>query len=153
MSNAEKTVSVTSSRTDVGARTRAREPDTSPLPSQELVASDDWEHSPNNPRNWSPLQKWTPTVLVSYAFRSTVSSNWFPQVSLYTLVPPLASSMMAPGLPDLALKYGITNPTILALTLSIFLLSFAIGPLFMGPLSEMYGRVWVPPYVVLCFLS
>lgn len=53
--------------------------------------------------------------------------------------------MMAPGLPDLALKYGITNPTVLALTLSIFLLSFAIGPLSLGPLSEMYGRTWVCP--------
>lgn len=56
--------------------------------------------------------------------------------------------MMAPGLPDLALKYKITNPTILALTLSIFLLSFAIGPLFMSPLSEMYGRTWVCPCTV-----
>lgn len=55
--------------------------------------------------------------------------------------------MMAPGLPDLASKYGITNPAVLALTLSIFLLSFAIGPLLLGPLSEMYGRVWVCPFV------
>ena len=53
--------------------------------------------------------------------------------------------MMAPGLPDIALKYAITNSTILALTLSIFLLSFALGPLFLAPLSEMYGRVWVCP--------
>jgi MFS family permease len=50
---------------------------------------------------------------------------------------------MAPGLPDLAIKYGITDPTVTALTLSIFLLSFAIGPLFAAPLSEVYGRVWV----------
>lgn len=35
--------------------------------------------------------------------------------------------MMAPGLPEVALRYGITNPTAIALTLSIFLLSFAIG--------------------------
>jgi MFS family permease len=50
---------------------------------------------------------------------------------------------MAPGLPDLAIKFGITDPTIIALTLSIFLLSFAIGPLFAAPLSEVYGRAWV----------
>ena len=55
--------------------------------------------------------------------------------------------MMAPGLPDIALKYDITNTTIIALTLSIFLLSFAIGPLILGPLSEMYGRTWVCPRV------
>lgn len=35
--------------------------------------------------------------------------------------------MMAPGLPNVAQQYGITNPTIIALTLSIFLLSFALG--------------------------
>jgi hypothetical protein len=35
--------------------------------------------------------------------------------------------MMAPGLPEVATKYGITNQTTLALTLSIFLLSFALG--------------------------
>lgn len=50
---------------------------------------------------------------------------------------------MAPSLPDLTVKYGITNPTVTALTLSIFLLSFAIGPLLAAPLTEVYGRVWV----------
>lgn len=35
--------------------------------------------------------------------------------------------MMAPGIPQVAIKYGITDPTLLALTLSIFLLSFAFG--------------------------
>lgn len=86
-----------------------------------------WEHDPINPRNWSAARKWVATALVS----------------LYTFVAPLGSSMMAPGLPEIALKYHITNPTILALTLSIFLLSFAIGPLFLAPLSEMYGRAWM----------
>ena len=35
--------------------------------------------------------------------------------------------MMAPGLPEIAEKYGIQSATVVALTLSIFLLSFAIG--------------------------
>ncbi|KAG2118857.1 multidrug resistance protein 4 [Suillus discolor] len=87
----------------------------------------DWELHPANPRNWSPAKKWTTTTLVA----------------LYTFVTPLASSIMAPGLLDIAVKFDITNPTVIALTLSIFLLSFAIGPLFAAPLSEVYGRVWV----------
>lgn len=58
-------------------------------------------------------------------------------------VSPLASSMMAPALPQIAEHFNITNPTLVAMTLSIFLLSFAIGPLILGPLSEMYGRTWV----------
>lgn len=34
---------------------------------------------------------------------------------------------MAPGIPEIAMKYGIRDPTVIALTLSIFLLSFAFG--------------------------
>ncbi|KAH9478455.1 Efflux pump radE [Psilocybe cubensis] len=88
---------------------------------------DDWENDPENARNWSTKKKWTAVVILSS----------------YTFVSPLASSMMAPGIPDLALKYGITNSTVVALTLSVFLLSFAIGPLILAPLSEMYGRTWI----------
>lgn len=62
------------------------------------------------------------------------------QVSLYTFVSPLASSMMAPGLEDIATHYGITNAAILAMTLSIFLLAYALGPLFLAPLSEVSRR-------------
>lgn len=74
---------------------------------------------------------------------------------------------MAPGLREVAVKYSITNSTILALTLSVYLLSFAIGvsgtlppaggftpsdndlykPLILAPLSEMYGRTWVRAHV------
>lgn len=51
--------------------------------------------------------------------------------------------MMAPGLPEIAVKYGITSETIISMVLSIFLLTFAFGPLFLAPLSEIYGRTWV----------
>ncbi|KAF8068731.1 multidrug resistance protein 4 [Lyophyllum atratum] len=88
---------------------------------------DDWETDPDNPRNWSSARKW---VIASI-------------VSMYAFISPLASSMMAPGLPEVAKTYQITNSTILAMTLSIFLLSFAFGPLFLAPLSEMYGRTYL----------
>ena len=69
--------------------------------------------------------------------------------------------MIAPGLVELAIKYSmmlfmcfgsmtliinvseVTNSTILAMSFSVFFLSFALAPLFTGPLSEMYGRRWV----------
>ena len=51
--------------------------------------------------------------------------------------------MMAPGLPEIARHYGITSPTVVGLTISIYVLAYAVGPLFIAPLSEMYGRVWV----------
>ncbi|KAG7093576.1 hypothetical protein E1B28_007245 [Marasmius oreades] len=64
-------------------------------------------------------------------------------VAFYTFIPPLASSMMAPGLPEVAKMFHIQNQTVTALALSSFLISFAIGPLFLAPLSEMYGRTWI----------
>lgn len=106
----------------------------SPLDAKENAASsleDDWEHDPMNARNWPSSKKWTAVCIVSF----------------YTLIPPLASSMMAPGLPEIAAKYGVTDTVTTALILSVFLISFAIGPLFMAPMSEMYGRTWV------CFTS
>ncbi|KAG1850204.1 multidrug resistance protein 4 [Suillus subalutaceus] len=97
------------------------------IPDKFKQLEDGWQQGPANPRNWSPARKWTTTAIVV----------------LYTFVTPLASSIMTPGLPGLAIKFGITDPTVTALTLSIFLLSFAIGLLFAAPLSEVYGRVWV----------
>ncbi|KIK56610.1 hypothetical protein GYMLUDRAFT_75996 [Collybiopsis luxurians FD-317 M1] len=88
---------------------------------------DDWEDDPANARNWSPAKKWTAVSIVS----------------LYTFVSPLSSSMLAPALPQLAEQYGVTSPTLTALMLSVFLISFALGPLVLAPLSEMYGRTWV----------
>ena len=55
--------------------------------------------------------------------------------------------MVAPALPELAEHYNITSQTIIAMTLSIFLLTFAIGPLFLAPLSEIYGRTWVSTFL------
>ncbi|KAF5390887.1 hypothetical protein D9757_004505 [Collybiopsis confluens] len=86
-----------------------------------------WEDDPANARNWSFRKKWTCVSIVS----------------LYTFVSPLSSSMLAPALPQLAEKYSVTSPTMTALMLSVFLITFALGPLILAPLSEMYGRTWI----------
>ena len=62
--------SVTSSRTHVGGKSRGVELNISPqeqlaVPDDKIEETDDWERSPNNPRNWSPLKKWTATAIVS----------------------------------------------------------------------------------------
>ncbi len=51
--------------------------------------------------------------------------------------------MVAPALTSIAREFNITNDVELSMTLSIFVLAYAIGPLFLGPLSELYGRVIV----------
>jgi len=73
-------------------------------------------------------------------------------VSLYTFVSPLASSTMAPALSDVAHHFHIGNPTIVALTLSIYLLAYAFGPLILAPLSEIYGRTIIYHMSILTFL-
>ncbi|KAJ7633791.1 hypothetical protein DFH06DRAFT_1479413 [Mycena polygramma] len=78
-----------------------------------LTASleDDWQDDPDNPRRWPSGKKWTSSVILS----------------LYAFVSPLSSSITAPGLPEIAAKYNFTNDTVLAMTLSIFLISFGIA--------------------------
>ncbi|KDQ29201.1 hypothetical protein PLEOSDRAFT_1092869 [Pleurotus ostreatus PC15] len=103
----------------------------------QLTDDDIWNLDSANPRNWSFRKKWTAAGIVS----------------LYTFVSPLASSMMAPGLLQVAEQYHVTNPTTLAMTLSIFLLAYALGPLVLAPLSEMYGRTWVLHIANILFLG
>lgn len=56
--------------------------------------------------------------------------------------------MMAPALPQIQERLNISSTTMLNMTLTIFLLAYALGPLVLGPLSEVYGRRWVSR----CFL-
>jgi MFS family permease len=53
----------------------------------------------------------------------------------------LAATMYAPGAASLAQEFHITSPTVVSLTVSIYLCGFAIGPMFIAPLSELYGRL------------
>ena len=80
-----------------------------------------------NPKNWSMRRKWAATLIVS----------------CFTLVSPVSSSMIAPALGSISRDFHITQTVEAQLTLSIFVLAYAIGPLFLGPLSEIYGRVLV----------
>src|ERR1700749_2962183 len=49
--------------------------------------------------------------------------------------------MFAPGAASLAKEFHITSSTIVSLTVSIYLCGFAVGPMFIAPLSELYGRL------------
>ncbi|KAI0318767.1 major facilitator superfamily domain-containing protein [Amylostereum chailletii] len=86
----------------------------------------DWEgpDDPGNPRNWSSFIKWRSAVIVS----------------AFTFISPVSSSMIAPCSAQLAEQWGITSTVLLAMTTSVFILGYSFGPLFLGPLSELYGR-------------
>ncbi|KAK5124307.1 hypothetical protein LTR85_002010 [Meristemomyces frigidus] len=79
---------------------------------------------PENPKNWTTKRKWAATFVVSS----------------FTFISPVASSMVAPALTTIATDFGITSEVESQLVLSVFILAYAIGPLFLGPLSELFGR-------------
>lgn len=73
---------------------------------------------------------------------------------------PIASSMIAPAESAMGHDLGVHSTFESELIFSIFLLAFIIGPLFIAPFSEIYGRVVVlqlanivspiPPTQVIC---
>lgn len=64
-------------------------------------------------------------------------------VAMFTLLSPVSSTMIAPALDYIAKDFGITQEFLPQLTLSVFILAYAVGPLFLGPFSEIYGRAVV----------
>ncbi|CAH0043434.1 unnamed protein product [Clonostachys solani] len=89
----------------------------------------DWDgpDDPQNPMNWP---KWKRLIQVAFG-------------SLFLLTANLAATMFAPGAATLANDFHITSSTITSLTVSIYLCGFAIGPMVIAPLSELYGRLMI----------
>lgn len=82
-------------------------------------------NDPGNPKNWPRGLKW--------------QNTW--SVSLFVFISPVSSSMIAPAMNDLAQSLDMHAEIEIYLSLSIFILAYAIGPVFFGPASELYGRV------------
>lgn len=80
--------------------------------------------STENPRNWS---KWRKKAIIGV-------------VSVYAFLSPLSSSMIAPALPLLRQDFHVTSSVVENMMLSVFILGYAIMPLLIAPLSEVYGR-------------
>ena len=95
------------------------------------------DDDPLDPKNFPSNKKW-----------------WITGVTAaFTFVSPLASSMIAPALPQMAKEFHVTNLIEVQMMLSIFVLAYAIGPMFLGPLSELYGRSSVLQISNLVFLG
>jgi len=90
--------------------------------------------NPQNPRNWSSLKK---NINVSL-------------VSLLCFITPVASAMFAPGVPKLMQEFHSNNDELASFVVSIYVLGFAMGPMILAPLSEIYGRL--PVYSVMNIL-
>ncbi|KAL2167106.1 hypothetical protein VTG60DRAFT_1697 [Thermothelomyces hinnuleus] len=81
-----------------------------------------------HPHNWSDMRKWAITVLLS----------------LGGLVTLMSGAMLAPALASIASDLG-TSQDEAQIFLSIFVLSFAFGPMVLAPLAETFERrqVWI----------
>ncbi|KAI0914683.1 major facilitator superfamily domain-containing protein [Ustulina deusta] len=109
---------------------------TAPNPNDPNLVTWTGPDDPDNPKNWAFSKKWAAVFTVS----------------LFTLISPISSSLVAPALDTIADELGIDQAFEKNLTLSIFILAYAIGPLVWGPLSELYGRVIVLQLVNLIYL-
>ncbi|PVH78271.1 MFS general substrate transporter [Cadophora sp. DSE1049] len=82
------------------------------------------ENDPRDPKIWFYSRKWVATTLVSFISFVTAAS----------------SSIVAPGLPQIATELMIPDPVEKSLVFAIFGFGFIVGALPYGPLSELYGR-------------
>lgn len=82
------------------------------------------EEDPKHPRNWPRKKKWITTGLVS----------------CYAMVSPFSSSICSPSADSIAKQFGITQAPVQSMITSIFILAYAIVPLFISPISERFGR-------------
>ncbi|GAP89764.1 putative fluconazole resistance protein 1 [Rosellinia necatrix] len=89
----------------------------------------DWSGpgDPENPLNW-PRKKSFGHVII---------------VALLSMIVNIAATIVAPGVSGLIEEFQIENETVATLTVTIYLLGFALGPLFISAFSEMYGRLVV----------
>jgi len=87
------------------------------------LVSWDGPDDPDNPKNWSKKSKWATTMTVA----------------AFTFISPVSSSMIAPCLRQLGADLN-TSAFATELGMSAFILAFAVGPLFLGPMSELFGR-------------
>ncbi|KAL9115480.1 MAG: hypothetical protein Q9227_000801 [Pyrenula ochraceoflavens] len=98
-----------------------------PTEDSQFVVFWDSDNDPANPQNWTSAKKW--------------SQVWV--ISAITLITPLASSMFAPGVPEVMQEFNSNSITLASFVVSVYLIGYAFGPLVMAPLSELYGRLWV----------
>ena len=99
----------------------------------------DWKpNDPANPKNWSNL------------YRAWITF----QLGMLALAGSMASSIISPAAEEIAAYAGVSSE-IKVLTVSLYILGFAVGPLCWAPISEAWGRKWsmLPPVFCLALFS
>ncbi|KAI0694403.1 MFS general substrate transporter [Cerioporus squamosus] len=86
-----------------------------------------------DPRNWSNLYRW---------YITTVCAIAVVQVAF-------ASAVITGDFRDIEAEFGV-GEVVTALSVSLMVVGFGIGPLAWSPLSELYGRrpIWIIPSII-----
>lgn len=106
-----------------------------------------WEgdDDPACPLNWSSHRKWVATSISEpQRSMSNIGITLLTQrhaASAFTFISPVSSSMVAPAVAQLGQDLHIHSTALLGMAVSIFVAAYAVGPLFFGPASEVFGRV------------
>lgn len=78
----------------------------------------------DHPQDWLQSRKWLIMITVA--------------IPLFLM--PLSSTITTPAEEAIATEFNVTSVTG-PLALSLFLLMYCLGPILLGPLSELYGRL------------
>ena len=97
----------------------------------------EFESSFKHPQDWKTWKKWA--VIMNVV------------VPLFVI--PVSSTMVSPGLGIIMEEFGATSPYIRPLAVSLFIFAYSGAPLFLGPLSEILGRIPVLQMGTLFFLA
>ncbi|KAJ7735133.1 MFS general substrate transporter [Mycena maculata] len=94
------------------------------------------ENDPEDPRNWSALWRWYITAVAAFSVVAVA----------------FGSAVVTGDFGDIEAEFDV-GEVVTALTVSLMVVGFGIGPLVWSPLSELYGRrpLWIIPstfYVV-----
>jgi multidrug resistance protein len=148
-SNASSLVQVSSTPKDGDVEKHAGPPvdasaATTADPADPNVVDFDGPDDPTYPTNWPKREKWgavgvlSALTFITYVARLLLARSLVPADAPAS---PLASSMFAPGVPQVLADFGTTDALIGSFVVSIYVLGYALGPLLIAPLSELYGRM------------
>lgn len=155
-SEIEVSTSLAESSNDLGEAEKRGESETTDEKKNTVWWDEPVDKDPANPMNWPAWRKWSIISILSFiTFLTYDQSEKTPQPYYASNVShrPLASSMLAPGVPLIMADFHNDSTTFATFVVSIFILGFAVGPLFLAPLSEVYGRTPVYNTCNVCFVG
>lgn len=113
-----------------------------PPPALEKAAvapnQDDWDTNPDNPKHWSSVKK---------VYHTSVPA-------LIGFICTLGSSIITSGFSSIESDFNVSQE-LATLTLSLYVLGIAFGPIIAAPLSEHFGRriVYLGGFLASCFFT